>query len=149
MSATGDAEAGFTLLETLVTLALTVMIALIVFPSVGQALSAVALVEAKQVVISDFRLARARAMAGGAAQALAIADDGHAYAWSGGQRRQLAATARIDRLGDGQIAFFPDGSASPGALALTVANHRVGLMVQPTGAVSTVSLQTAAAGGGA
>jgi general secretion pathway protein H len=144
MSAIGEAAAGFTLLEMLATLTITAMAGTLVFAGVERALPMVTLLEARQVVISDVRLARARAIAGGQPQAIAILEDGRAYGWTSGAERRLPLETRL-RASGGQVAFFPDGSAWPGDLTLIAGNRATAFHVDQSGSISNATV--AAAGG--
>jgi len=134
MSATGERTAGFTLLETLTALALTALVGALAFPVLQGAIEAAAFAQSKAEVVSDLRVARARALQGGAPVAFAVAADGRGYGWSGGPPRRLANAARLQSPSI-PIAFYPDGSAAGGPLGLQAGGRRADVLVSPTGAV--------------
>ena len=134
MSATGDRAAGFTLLETLAALALAAMIGAIAFPLLGSAVPTAVLAQARSELLSDLRTARGQALRSGIPAALEVSADGRSYGWTGGGRHALAATIRLQTIGQ-PLAFYPDGSARGGGLILTAAGRRAGVAVGPTGAV--------------
>jgi hypothetical protein len=138
MSATGDGAEGFTLLETLTALALTALVGMIAFPLLGGALRAAALAQAKAQVLSDLRVARARSISTGAEVEFQASADGRAYGWSGGPARSLPALVRLEPMAR-PVAFYPDGSASPGALVVSDERRREGLAVASTGAVWAIA----------
>ena len=136
MSATGDRAAGFTLLETLTVLALTALISLIAFPSVQRATQAASLAQARATLASDLERARAQALRAGAPVVVRIAQDGGGYGWDGGLARRLAGDVRVAASGDGAVGFYPDASARPGTLVLSLGRRSAVVSVAATGAVT-------------
>jgi general secretion pathway protein H len=135
-SATGrPLQAGFTLIESLVVLAITAAIAALVFPSFERAMDAAALSRATSWLEADLRWARAQALAGGAQQTLGVAADGQTWAWSGGGERRLPDPVRITQASAAPIAFFRDGSAVGGALALSAGGRSAAVLVTSAGVV--------------
>ncbi|HEY4115336.1 MAG TPA: prepilin-type N-terminal cleavage/methylation domain-containing protein [Rhizomicrobium sp.] len=120
MSEAGDR--GFTLLEALVVLAITAMIAAIVAPNMMQSLALLSLRESARVVQADFRVARATAMRTGNIVTVTPRPDHHGYDWVGGTR-QLPEEVRLDM--SAPVSFMPDGSMKPADVALWVRNRRV------------------------
>jgi type II secretory pathway pseudopilin PulG len=136
--ATGDGAAGFTLLETLTALALTALVSVIAFPLLGGALRTAALAEARAQVLGDLRAARGQAIRAGTPVAFQASADGRDYGWSGGPRRSLPALTRLEPAA-APVAFYPDGSASPGVLVVSAQARRTGVAVAPTGAVWAIA----------
>ncbi len=135
MSAIGSpAEAGFTLIESLAVLAITAMISALVFPSVAQMMDSASLARTVASLQGDLRWARGRALASGAPERLAIAPDGQGYAWNGRPSRRWSSPVLL--ASTDAIAFFADGSASPGDLSLSAGGRRALVEVTATGLVS-------------
>jgi general secretion pathway protein H len=127
MSATG--ETGTTLLEMLVVLAVTALIASLAFPNLEKGMNAITLHETVAVVASDLRAAHALALRTGQPVAFAAAADNHAYGWTGGPIHVVPAHLSIHSTDGKPLLFYPDGTASPdqiivkgksGATALTI-----------------------------
>ena len=136
MSATGDEQAGFTLLEMLTVLAISALIGTIAFPRLEQGAAAASLAQARRSVTADLLRTRAAAIRTGVATALVLSPDGRTYGWSREPDHTLPGDARLEAKGGARIAFFPDGSASGGRLVLSTANRRIDLDVETTGWVN-------------
>jgi prepilin-type N-terminal cleavage/methylation domain-containing protein len=135
-SATGrPRQAGFTLIEMLAVLAITAAIAALVFPSFERAMDAAALSRAASWLQGDLRWARGRALATGVAQTIALASDGSAWAWSGGDARRLPTPVRVTLASTAPIAFFRDGSAVGGTLALSAGGRAAVVYVTTAGVI--------------
>jgi Tfp pilus assembly protein FimT len=137
MSATGErSDAGFTLLEALVSVAVTVMIAAIVVPRLDRSLRTLAVRYAAGVLVSDLRRARAHALSADEPTMLAVAPDGRSYAWTGGESRLVTPAARLDA--SGPVTFFADGSATGAIITATSGGRTIQVGINPaTGAIST------------
>ncbi|WP_080604512.1 MULTISPECIES: GspH/FimT family pseudopilin [Sphingomonadaceae] len=109
-------DAGFTLLEALVVLAILGLAAGIAFPAVGAALRYQEFLDGATRFETALRSARADAMRRGITVRFAISSD----------QRDFAAGAVVDRLPArlrgtpraGGVTFYPDGSASGGEVAV-------------------------------
>jgi general secretion pathway protein H len=143
MSATGNsrrAQAGFTLIETLVALGMAVLIGAMIFPDLERTLHTLALRQTAAVVQANLRVARGEALRGDQMIAFAVDSDGEGYAWTNGPA-QRAPRGVAMRASNGQpITFFPDGSSSGGQITITGSNLRMDITVDPqTGAVAASS----------
>jgi prepilin-type N-terminal cleavage/methylation domain-containing protein len=135
MSATGDRrEAGFTLLESLTVLAITGAIAGLVYPSFERTMDSAALAKTAAALQSDLRRARGLALASGGPDRLAIAPDGQGYGWSDGRSVRWAGAVRLASAQP--IAFYADGSASPGTLLLAAGRRSAAIGVTSSGVVT-------------
>ena len=110
-------DAGFTLVEALVVVAITAAISAIAFPSLRQGLAHAAFVQASTGIRADLRMARAQALSTGAAVDIQVAPDGHSYGWTPGPQRALLEGLSLTPAGPA-VRFYPDGSASGDALVL-------------------------------
>ncbi|MBV9509541.1 MAG: GspH/FimT family pseudopilin [Caulobacteraceae bacterium] len=140
MSAIGDridasAEAGFTLLETLVVVGVLALITALVFPDLRRAYAGLRLEASRSELAADLRLARARAIRSGAGVGFEASEDGREYS-AGARDVRLPAALRLDAE-PRSIAFGPDGESDGGRLVLTTDEGRsLALRVQaPTGVV--------------
>ena len=116
MSATGEppraletwpAEAGATLLEMLVVVALLAMISGLVFAKFRPALQRMALDAAGTELGYTLDQARATALRTSVAQSVELAEDGSAYAYAG-HRVRLAASTRL-QSDQAEVRFSPNG----------------------------------------
>ncbi len=114
MSATG--EAGFTLLEMLVVIAIATLIAGLGFPRLQGQIGAQEWRTATASATALLRDARARALRGGRVTTVAVAADGTALRLDG-DALVLPHTVRV--TASGPLAFHADGSASGGDIAIT------------------------------
>ena len=130
MSATGRRqEAGATLLEMLVVVAIMGLIAGLTFANVPRALDRMSLSRARAELAADLRTARADAARRGHAVSLDIADDGRGYGWDQ-SRVVLPPPLRIE--GDSpSINFFADGSSSGGTLKVVGRRGALAVAVDP------------------
>jgi general secretion pathway protein H len=115
MSAAGE-PAGFTLLEMLVILAILALVSGIAFPALDKAMRRQAFQADAVRVDTVLRRARAAAIARGTSVRVRAGEGGHALAGEGAAER-LAGAARVTLPAAG-LAFYADGSASGGAVAL-------------------------------
>ena len=94
-------KSGFTLIELLVTLALAGLLLALVPPLLGKGTDAARLKHDSRILAAQLRQARSQAIASG--KMVAIVPH---------------ASEGVSVSGDGEIRFFPDGSASGGAIDL-------------------------------
>ena len=138
MSKAGDTarERGFTLLEALVVVGVTALIATIAFPRIERGVSSVSVHEADASMVAGLRMARAAAIRNGTPIVFSVADDGHTFGWTGVAPHT---TPGVTLAPAGQsVTFFADGSATPGRFALQSGAHRLIVAVDSaTGAVGT------------
>lgn len=135
MSATGEnADAGFTLLEMLVTLGIMVLITGLVFPSLLRPLQRAPLVEARAALAANLRAARADAARAGRSVTVEAAQDGRSYGWAG---RGTTLPEGVAFQGDAPaVVFFADGSSTGGDWRLADARRTLEVSVSPaTGVV--------------
>jgi len=137
MSATGrPAEAGTTLIEALVAIAITSLIALVGFPRLQQALLGLAQRQTVAVVAAHLRQVRAAALWTDQRRALVITADGRGYAASG-TISAVPPGVELSSSGGGPITFYGDGSTTGGVIWVTAARHSVPVIVTPvSGAIS-------------
>ena len=140
MSATGDgayghrADAGFTLLEMLITVGIMVLITGLVFPDLVRPLQRMPLSEAHAALAANLRAARADAARAGRSMTVQAAQDGRSYGWAG---RGTPLPEGIRLQGEApEIVFFADGSSSGGDWKLADARRTLEVSVDPaTGVV--------------
>lgn len=131
ISAIGNA--GFTLLELLVVLAILVLMAAAWPYAAPRLFPAQQLRNETQHLLSSIQLARLVARETGAPQAIAIADDGESYQ-SPHEMHNLANGIALRLRGHSSttqdaIIFFPDGSSSGGILDLTLPTRTVSVEI--------------------
>lgn len=121
MSATGptEAERGFTLLEMLVVMAVTALIAALGWPAVERGIGAAQFRSQARSALSLLVEARARAVAQGRAVRFAPADSAELpdVRWT---------------LPRGGLTFHADGSASGGEVLMQAGERRARFAVEPT-----------------
>jgi general secretion pathway protein H len=137
MSETGEARAsdsGTTLIETLVVLTITALVALIGVPQMRQGMLTLSQRQAVAVVAARLRLARAQALRQDAPVAFAVAPDGAAYGVVGSLATPTppGVTVSIPRgvaAANGAIMFYGDGSASGGTVAVSAGRRTLQVFV--------------------
>lgn len=107
-----------TLLESLVTVAITLLLATIAFPAMDRAAQSLAQAQARVALVADVRTARASALREGRAVALVIGANGDRYMVDG-RIVVLPDGLRLSSRPGRAIAFYPDGTANGSTLALT------------------------------
>jgi prepilin-type N-terminal cleavage/methylation domain-containing protein len=128
---------GFTLLEMLVVVAITAMIASIVAANMERALSALALQQNVRLLQADLRVARATALRTGKKVDLEATDHGREYDWIGGSRFLPAGiTLAMSR----PFVVYPDGSVDAPPMIMSSGPRHHSLTVDPvTGGVTVDS----------
>lgn len=135
MSAAGSSQSGVTLLEALVVIAVTAMIAALVAPNIGASLDLLSLRQSAAVLQADLRVARATALRTGNPVTVKVLPDGHGYDWIGGTRHFPQA---INLSMSGPISFMADGSLKPAATSISAGTRRIPVAIDPTtGAIKT------------
>jgi Tfp pilus assembly protein FimT len=122
MSVTGRrGDAGTTLIEALVVVAIISMVTMVAFPHLEQGWLSMSRRQTTAAVAERLREARATALLLDQPVVFSVADDGRLYGWRG-------ATARTGggiylRSANGPIAFFGDGTSTGGAIWITAARR--------------------------
>jgi general secretion pathway protein H len=144
LPAAARADSGFTLLEMLVVLAITGLIAGLLYPQIETATFAIRQRVAREQVAAGVAAARAMALRSGGPIELS-ADIGSAALLVGGSKRiTLDATGQIRLTMRPQtIVFYPDGSTTGGQLVLGTGRDAAAFDVPRAGA----GLRPAGAGG--
>lgn len=124
-------RAGFTLIEVLAVMAITVMIASLAFPRIQTAITRFAFDQTVTAVTANIRVAAAESLSTGKRVVLSVAGDGRSYGWQGVSPRQVPDTVSIKQVSDGPIAFYADGSSTGGALEITSGKRLAEIAVDP------------------
>ena len=128
MSATGRrGEAGQTLMEMLVVVAILGMTTALVFPAWVSPLRRIQLYEARAALVAHLRDARSLSLRSGEVVSLEPAADGRGYGWG---TRRVYAPAPVSVAGD-PITFYADGSSSGGTLKLSERERTMSVAVDP------------------
>ena len=137
MSGTGNrGETGFTLIEALVAVALTGMVAALMFPNLERGLARLSLRMTTATLTAELHAARAAAVRAGAPVSFEVAANGRTYAWTGGPVIEALAPVRLAMIRQDPIHFYADGSTSGGAIAARSGGRTVEVDVDPaTGAI--------------
>lgn len=125
------AERGFTLLEMLVVLAITGLIAGLLYPQIETARFAVRQRQVRDQVTAGIEAARAAALRSGAPVALR-AEAGELVI-AGSRRIAITATDKL-ALQPRTILFYPDGSAAGGQLTFGSGRHQTAVAIARVGA---------------
>jgi prepilin-type N-terminal cleavage/methylation domain-containing protein len=138
MSATGRTrDAGLTLIETMVAMAITVLAAMIAFPKLQQMLLIYSQRQTVSVVAERLREAHAGALAADRPVAFAVAPNGRALGVSGMAPSVTPRGVGLSSPSGRLIIFYGDGSSTGGVVWVTAANRSVPVWVVPaTGAVA-------------
>ena len=133
----GAGSKGFTLLETLVVVAITAMISAIVVVNMERSLGTLELQENVRLLQADLRVARATALRTGKKVDLEATNRGREYDWIGGTRFMPAGiTLAMSR----PFVVYPDGSVDAPPIVMSSARGRHTLTVDPvTGGVTVDS----------
>jgi len=126
--------AGFTLLETLVVLAVTALIASIVAANMERSLAALMLQQNVRLLQADLRVARATALRTGKKVDLEATNHGREYDWIGGSRFLPGGiTLSMPR----PFVVYPDGSVDAPPMVMALGGRSHSLTVDPvTGGVT-------------
>ncbi|QGP80477.1 GspH/FimT family pseudopilin [Sphingobium sp. CAP-1] len=104
------------LIEALITVAISGLIAMLAFPAMDRAWDSSRQTGAATLLTANLRIARAQAVRSGTPVALTVAPDGRRYA-IGGTIVDLP-DPLVLRLRPAHLTFYPDGSATTAQLAL-------------------------------
>jgi general secretion pathway protein H len=125
---------GFTLLEALVALAITALIAAIVVPNMVQALDILTLQETTRILQADLRVARETAIRTGQKVDLEATNHGREYDWIGGSR---FLPPSITLTMSNPLVVYPDGSVQTASIVMSSGRRQYPISVDPvTGAVA-------------
>jgi general secretion pathway protein H len=135
MSGAGRHASGFTLLEMLVVVAITALIATIVVPNLMGSLQMLDLQQSTRLLEADLRVARGTAMRTGQKVDLEATNHGREYDWIGGSR---FLPAGITLTMSNPYVVYPDGSVQNAAITLTARHRRYAVNVDPVNGSVTV-----------
>jgi len=123
------AEAGFTLFEALVALAIMSLVAGIGFPSLQHLLARRAIDEGTLVVKMALAQARADAVREDSASTLTLAENRHRLRFSSGRPDVLLPDKLAVALPYAGFAFLPDGTSSGGVVTISIGDRvrRIGI----------------------
>jgi prepilin-type N-terminal cleavage/methylation domain-containing protein len=126
MSGAGRHQSGFTLLETLIVVAITALIAMIVVPNLMGALAMLDLQQTTRLLEADIRVARATALRTGQKVDIEATNHGREYDWIGGSR---FLPEGITLTMSNPYVVYPDGSVQNAAITLTARHRRYAVNV--------------------
>jgi prepilin-type N-terminal cleavage/methylation domain-containing protein len=135
MSGAGRRERGFTLLETLIVVAITALIATIVVPNLIGSLQMLDLQQSTRLLEADLRVARATALRTGQKVDLEATNGGREYDWIGGSR---FLPAGITLTMSNPYVIYPDGSVQDASISLTARRRRYSINIDPVNGSITV-----------
>jgi Tfp pilus assembly protein FimT len=137
MSAAGNRARGFTLLETLVMVAVSAMIAALVVPNMMSALDTLTLQQTTRLLEADLRVARGTAIRTGQKVDIEATNQGREYDWIGGTRTMPPGI----RVGMSRpLIVYPDGSVQTSNITIASSRRQYAIAVDPVnGAVSVIS----------
>jgi general secretion pathway protein H len=136
-AATPNGDAGTTLIEALVVVAITGLVALLGFPRIQQGLAAMAKHQTAVVVAARLRQVRSDALRSDQPVAFAVSPDGTRYGSGGSTTASTPPGVTLSSATGSGIAFFGDGSSSGGVILVKAAGRPVAVVVSAdTGAVA-------------
>ncbi|HWA04537.1 MAG TPA: prepilin-type N-terminal cleavage/methylation domain-containing protein [Rhizomicrobium sp.] len=138
MSEAGNSVPGFTLLETLVVVAIMALIGAIVAPNLASALDTLSLQQTARLLQADLRVLRGTALRTGRSVDLNASNGGREYDWIGGTR-YLPPAVRMSMARP--IVAYPDGSVQTTPITVSTAHRRFVLTVDPINGAVVVSSQ--------
>ena len=137
MSATGS-DAGMTLIEALVVMALMALIATIAFPQMQRMLNVLQLRETTGALMANLRVVRSDSVRGDQDITFSLSPDGKSYSWSEGEVRQVPGPISLKSSSGQTIVFYGDGTTSGGTITASAGGREISVSVdEATGAVST------------
>jgi general secretion pathway protein H len=129
MSAAGNREAGVTLLEALVVIAIVAMIAALVAPNIGASMDLLSLRQSASVLQADLRVARATALRTGNTVTVTPLKNGRGYDWIGGTRHFPEA---VSLSMSGPVSFMADGSMIAANISIGSGTRHIPLNINST-----------------
>jgi prepilin-type N-terminal cleavage/methylation domain-containing protein len=136
MSAAGK-QSGFTLLEILVVMGMTALIAMIVAPNIEHSLGLMQLRETVGALQANLRVMRSDALRSDQPVTFSLSADGNSYGWSEGETRRLPAQMVLRLAGSQTIRFYGDGTSTGGTIVASSGSRKIPIVVDAaTGAVS-------------
>lgn len=127
----GSAELGFTLIEALVVVAVSALIAGIMFPELERSLAFLRFRSASIAVQAGLGRGRADALREGADVRFAVAPDGRSFVVSGEAPRELPPSIELRQAGTAPILFHQDGTSNGGVVGLFASRRRLVVAVSP------------------
>jgi general secretion pathway protein H len=134
MLAIGKArEQGFTLIESLVVVAIAALISGLMFPRLQGAVQGQEYRMARSAMLLGVRDARARAIRGGVPVTFAVAGDAAGFRVGGGAVQTFPDAVRLRTRSEGKpITFYTDGTSDGGRLTLVGRGMSQDFIVFPT-----------------
>jgi prepilin-type N-terminal cleavage/methylation domain-containing protein len=134
-----DGEAGTTLIESLVVLAILGMTAAIGFPKLQQALAIMSLRQSLAAVTAELHQVLADALRSDRPELFVVSRDGRAYGGSGSGLVRTPAGVEVRSNSGRMIEFYGDGSSTGGEIGISVGRRsRLVRVSAVTGAISEV-----------
>jgi prepilin-type N-terminal cleavage/methylation domain-containing protein len=127
---------GFTLLETLIVVAITALIAMIVVPNLVGSLAMLDLQQTTRLLQADLRVARATAIRTGQKVDLEATNHGREYDWIGGSR---FLPEGITLSMSNPLVVYPDGSVQTAGITLSARHLQYAINVDPVNGSVTVA----------
>jgi|SRR3954467_6582923 general secretion pathway protein H len=129
MSEAGNTQAGVTLLEALVVIAIVALIAAIISPNIEASLNVLSLRQSASVMQADLRVARGTALRTGNKVTVKLRADRHGYDWIGGTREfPQAVSVNMSN----PVTFMADGSLIPATISVSSGTRRIPLTIDTT-----------------
>jgi general secretion pathway protein H len=125
-----------TLLEALVVVAISVIVAMLAFPGIERALDILSLREASGALAANLQVARGDALKTGRDLTFTIGGDGKSYGWDEGETRRVPGAIELRMSKGSSIIFYADGATSGGTVTASADGRQTSITVdQATGAV--------------
>ncbi len=133
-----ERDAGTTLIEVLVVVAVTALIGGIAFPRLQQNLGTLALRQAASALEANLRIARAEALRSGGRVVVAMAPDGRSYGWLTGSQTAVPGAVHLNANPNRSIEFYPDGTSTGGHFVMATAYRSIGISIDSFTGIVTV-----------
>lgn len=131
MSEAGKRDAGTTLVEALVVVAITALAALIAFPALEKIVAQTAFRESTAVVIAELRVAHAAALHRGRPVEFRVSPDGDHFGLNNDLTRGFPEGVTLHAAQGSSVAFYPDGSSSGNEFTLSDGTRETRIHVDP------------------